>query len=55
MTDKTALARYRAALAALHANQEKEQAAGITHETPEYLRLNREVNEAAQGIPQWLQ
>lgn len=50
-----AVKKYKAALAALHANQRREQAAGITHETDEYLRLNRAVNEAAKDVPRWRQ
>ena len=39
--------------AALHANQRREQAAGITDETPEYLRLNAAANEAAAKVSRW--
>lgn len=35
--------------AALHANQRIEEAAGITQESPEFKRLNRAANEAAQN------
>ena len=55
MADKDAIARYRNALADLHDNQRAEQAAGITHETDEYLRLNNAVNEAAQDVSRWRQ
>ncbi|MFP3986906.1 hypothetical protein U9R90_05265 [Streptomyces sp. E11-3] len=43
----------RAADAALHANQRREQAAGITEETPEYLELNKKANEAAAKASWW--
>lgn len=43
----------RAADAALHANQRAEEAAGVTEETEEYLRLNRAAVEAADSLPWW--
>lgn len=48
---REAIERYRAAKAALAANTEREKAAGIRHETDEYLRLNRELDEAAAAVP----
>ncbi|MFD5795623.1 hypothetical protein ACFWIO_19195 [Streptomyces diastatochromogenes] len=39
--------------AALHANQREEEAAGIRHETPEYLRLNGAANKAADKVSRW--
>jgi hypothetical protein len=51
--EKAAIADMKAADAALHANQHKEQKAGIRHETPEYQRLNREANEAAAKVSFW--
>jgi hypothetical protein len=51
--EKSAIADLRAADAALHANQRKEQKAGIRHETPEYQRLNAAANEAAAKVS-WL-
>lgn len=39
--------------AALHANQKKEEAAGIDWETPEYVRLNTAANEAAAKASWW--
>jgi hypothetical protein len=39
--------------AALHANQRKEEAAGIREETPEYQRLNAAANEAAAKVSRW--
>jgi hypothetical protein len=48
---KQAVANLKAADAALHANQRKEEAAGIRDETPEYQRLNRAANEAAAKVP----
>lgn len=53
MADKDAITRYKTAKRALHDNQRAEQAAGITHETDEYLHLNNEVNEAAKDVPRW--
>lgn len=53
MADQDALACYKDAMAALHDNQRAEQAAGIDCETDEYLRLNRDANEAAKRVPWW--
>jgi len=39
--------------AALHANQRREEAAGIREETPEYQRLNEAANEAAAKASWW--
>ncbi|MGQ4513664.1 hypothetical protein [Streptomyces sp. DW26H14] len=50
---KAAIRRMKAADAALHANSERERKAGIHEETPEYLRLNRIANEAADQVP-WI-
>lgn len=52
-TRKAAVQKYKAALAALHAHQEREEAAGIREETPEYQRLNKAVLDAEQDVP-WL-
>lgn len=54
MSTTEALRRYRAAKKALLENQRKEIAAGITHETPEYLRLNKAVLDAEEHVPAWL-
>ncbi|QTD96999.1 hypothetical protein [Streptomyces cyanogenus] len=43
----------READAALHANQRREEAAGVDHETPEYLRLNGAANKAADKVSRW--
>lgn len=43
----------RAADAALNANTDRERAAGIHHETPEYHRLNAAANEAASKVSRW--
>lgn len=43
----------RKADAALHANQRREEAAGIREETPEYQRLNAAANEAAAKVSRW--
>ncbi|GAA2199888.1 hypothetical protein [Streptomyces bangladeshensis] len=51
--EKAAIAELRAADAALHANQRKEEKAGIRHETPEYQRLNAAANEAAAKVSRW--
>lgn len=48
-----ALARLRAADRALHDNQAREIAAGITTETPEYLELNAAATAAAADLPLW--
>lgn len=45
------LAAYRRAEAALYENAAKEARAGITHETPEFLRLNQAVIDAEQRLP----
>jgi hypothetical protein len=46
------LATYRAADAALQANAEAEEAAGITEETDTYHHLNDAVNDAIDALPQ---
>ena len=51
--EKAAIADLRAADAALHANQRREEAAGIRDETPEYLRLNDAANKAASKVSRW--
>lgn len=51
--EKADIAALRAADAALHANQRTEEAAGIRHETPEYLRLNGAANAAADKVSRW--
>lgn len=51
--EKADIAALRAADAALHANQRKEEKAGIRHETPEYQRLNAAANEAAAKVSRW--
>lgn len=56
MTTTTLRARHAALIradAALAANARREQAAGITSETPEYLRLNRAVDDALHALPWW--
>lgn len=50
---KAAIARLKTAREALHANSEREEAAGIREETPEYLRLNKAVLDAEQDVP-WI-
>jgi hypothetical protein len=51
--EKTAIANLLAADKELHANQRREEAAGITEETTEYLRLNKAANEAASKVSYW--
>lgn len=51
--EKADIAALRTADAALHANQRKEEKAGIRHETPEYQRLNGAANEAAAKVSFW--
>lgn len=45
------LAEFRRAEAALYENAAQEAAAGITHETPEYLQLNQAVIDAGKRLP----
>ncbi|MFJ5973533.1 hypothetical protein [Streptomyces sp. NPDC093060] len=49
--ENRALAEFRRAEAALYENAAKEAAAGITHETLEYLRLNQAVIDAGKRLP----
>ncbi|MFF9309938.1 hypothetical protein ACF1BS_03415 [Streptomyces sp. NPDC014748] len=48
------LAAYRRAEAALYENAAAEARAGITHETPEFLRLNQAVIDAEKKLPKRL-
>jgi hypothetical protein len=48
------LAEFRRAEAALYDNAAREAAAGITHETDEYLRLNQAVIDAEARLPKRL-
>ena len=52
--ENRALAEFRHAQAALYENTAREAAAGITHETPEYQRLNQAVIDAARRLPKGL-
>ncbi|MFE9286682.1 hypothetical protein [Streptomyces olivaceus] len=45
------IADYHKASAALAENTAREAAAGITHETPEYQRLNQAVIDAEEQLP----
>ncbi|MEU3528839.1 hypothetical protein AB0E62_34160 [Streptomyces sp. NPDC038707] len=45
------LAEFRRAEAALYDNAAREAAAGITHETPEFLRFNQAVIDAGKRLP----
>lgn len=45
------VAAYQRAKAALAENTAREAAAGITHETPEYQRLNQAVIDAEEQLP----
>lgn len=49
--ENEALAAYHRAEADLYENTAKEAAAGITHETPEFLRLNQAVINAGKKLP----
>jgi hypothetical protein len=51
--EKSNVSAMREADAALHANQRREEAAGIRHETPEYQRLNAAANDAAAKVSFW--
>lgn len=51
--ERAAIDEMKAADAALHANGEREKAAGIDYETPEYQRLNKAANEAADKVGFW--
>lgn len=51
--EKAAIADMKAADAELHANQRREEKAGIRDETPEYLRLNDKANAAAAKVSRW--
>lgn len=51
--EKADIAALRAADAKLHANQRREEKAGIREETPEYQRLNTAANEAAGKVSRW--
>ena len=48
------LAAFRRAQADLYANAARESAAGIFHETDEYLRLNQAVIDAGKRLPEGL-
>ncbi|MFJ9740837.1 hypothetical protein [Streptomyces sp. NPDC101166] len=48
------LAAFRRAQADLYDNTAREAATGITHETPEYLRLNQAVIDAGKRLPKGL-
>jgi hypothetical protein len=48
------LAEFRRAQAALYENTAREAAAGIQHETPEFLRLNQAVIDAGRNLPKRL-
>ncbi|MFF5473347.1 hypothetical protein [Streptomyces achromogenes] len=45
------LAQWHSAEAELHDNTAREAAAGIQHETEEYLRLNEAATEAGKRLP----
>lgn len=51
--ERANIAELRAADDALHANQRREEKAGIRHETPEYQRLNAAANDAAANVSWW--
>lgn len=49
--ENEALAAFRRAQADLYAHTAGQSRAGITYETPEYLRLNQAVIDAAKRLP----
>lgn len=51
--EKAAVKKMRAADKALYENWQREEAAGIREETPEYLRLNKAASEAASKVSFW--
>ncbi|MFH9765150.1 hypothetical protein ACH4N4_30545 [Streptomyces microflavus] len=51
--EKKAVAKMKAADAALNENSDREFRAGIRDETPEYQRLNGVANEAAAEVSWW--
>jgi hypothetical protein len=51
--EKTAVTRMHAADKALNDNSDRERKDGITEETPEYQRLNKAANEAADQVSWW--
>lgn len=50
---KAAIAAMKTADKALNENSNRERAAGIREETPEYQRLNTAANEAAAKVSWW--
>lgn len=50
---KAAIAKLKAAREALHANSDRETAAGIREGTPEYQRLNKAVIDAEKDVAWW--
>lgn len=53
MPARTAARRYEEARRALCHNGIREYAAGVTHETDEFLLLNRAVARAERGVSWW--
>ncbi len=53
MSTRAAIERYTRARRALAENSIEEYAAGVDRETPEFLRLNREVFAAEQEVGWW--
>jgi hypothetical protein len=51
--ENQAIAEMKAADKALNENSDREHAAGIDYETPEYHRLNDAANEAASKVSWW--
>ncbi len=50
---RAALARFRAADAALAANGRRERARGVSRETAEFRHLNQAVSDAARDLSWW--
>jgi hypothetical protein len=51
--EKADIAAMKDADRALHENTDRERAAGIDYETPEYQRLNTAANKAAAKVSFW--
>jgi hypothetical protein len=51
--EKAAIAEMKAADAELHEYGKRARKAGIDYETPEYQRLNKAANEAADKVSFW--
>lgn len=50
---RDAITEYRAARAAQDELAAREEAAGVMHETPEFLRVNARTDAAIRALPWW--